>query len=152
MMAGPKFWSHGTIRNVSCCCSVLSARCWCGSRLVLPFRVLNRLPSSLENRDSRSSRATGGMFQCGGVHLEWTYIFGSYVVDPSFGGLPAKWNRRCTDLKSRLYDFDFIRDQEFVRVGVGMSLSPRPSSECRFFCDLYFFVKSWNARWDGREK
>ena len=48
------------------------------------------VPISLENRDSRSSRATGVIVQCGGVHLEWMYIFGSYVVDPSFGGLPAK--------------------------------------------------------------
>ena len=58
--------------------------------MVFPFRVLNRVPISLEKRDSRSSRATGGMVQCGGVHLEWTYILGSYVVESSSGGLPAK--------------------------------------------------------------
>ena len=33
-----------------------------------------------------------------------------------------------------------------------MNFSPRPSRERRFFCGLTFFVKSWKARWDGREK
>ena len=32
----------------------------------------------------------GGIVQCGGVHLEWTYIFGSYFVVPLLGGLLAK--------------------------------------------------------------
>ena len=33
-----------------------------------------------------------------------------------------------------------------------MNFSPKPSGDRRFFLDLCLFVKSWNARLDGREK
>ena len=68
------------------------------------------------------------------------------------GGFPAKWNRRCTERKSLSYEDFLSRLHEFVRLGVGMNLSPSPSSDHKFFCGLCRFVKSWKAMLDGREK
>ena len=59
-------------------------------------------------------------FQWGGIHLEWTYILGSYAGVPSLGGLPAKWNRRCMDQNSHSYDFCLGQVHELVKVGIGM--------------------------------
>ena len=94
----------------------------------------------------------GGIVQCGGVHLECTYILGSYVIVPSLGGLPVKWNCRCMDQNNQSYDFCHSHVQELVRVGVGINFCPSPNKEHRFFCGLCFLVKSWNARLDGHEK
>ena len=42
----------------------------------LPLHFLNSLLRVVEKRDKRSSRTIAGIVQCGGVHVEWTYIFG----------------------------------------------------------------------------
>ena len=45
--------------------------------LFLPLCVLKSLLRAVEKRDKRSCRAIGGIVKCGGVHVEWTYSFGS---------------------------------------------------------------------------
>ena len=39
-----------------------------------------------------------------------------------------------------------------VQHGVGINFSPRPNNECRLLAGCFLCVKSWNAKWEGREK
>ena len=45
-------------------------------KFVLPLRVLNSLLRAVEKRDKRSSRAIGGIVQCGGVQVDGRTVLG----------------------------------------------------------------------------
>ena len=151
MIAGPRFLSHGQMRKSWCCCSFCKAHVWYRSRFGFPVRILNNLSNLDEKYSSRLSKTTGGFVQCGGVQLDRTYIFGSYDSSEVFV-LPAKWKRRwIARWKLGIVVFSSFFHM-FVRCGVGINLSPRPRSERRLFGGCFCCVKSWKAKWDGREK
>ena len=87
----------------------------------------------------------------------WGCPIGSYayfgVVGIIWSGVgPGKMDHKWIARWNLGIDNSFSFFHVLVQRGVGINFSPRPNNERRFFAGCLLHVKSWNAKWEGREK